>query len=357
MGNTVVKNNLDILECFRKVQGFNVHESFTNITLSQVDEFSTYPKSIEVLTKSLQNSKDVLSLDLSNNHQSLGENAHPFLAQLLQKSKTLRTFAYGNNKIGNLGLDIFILPAIPLNFLTALKLHGNEITDVGAKKLFIALKTNTSIRHLDLENNKLGDETATAFADCMQANITLSYVNLQHNQLSDEGAKAIRNMLRGNITLKHVLLFGNNVGMFSDLWNDVENLLSINTKFDHLKDDYMAATTSLINDGQALMTARIEAQEYATELKVKELEENLKQKQKQIAELEDRNKAMQKMLEKAIDRIEKLEKATEKNNEKLDKQAKNHNVLKGEHDTLNYDFIQLKLSTEFVLRNANGAGK
>ncbi|CAE7713668.1 NLRC3, partial [Symbiodinium microadriaticum] len=74
-----------------------------------------------------------------------------------------------------------------------------------------ALKSNSTVTHVDLRYNEIGDEGDKALADAVESNRTVT-VNLTGSQLGGKGAKALAAALKSNCTVTHVDLQGNNFG-------------------------------------------------------------------------------------------------------------------------------------------------
>ncbi|KAJ3320947.1 Leucine-rich repeat-containing protein 71 [Boothiomyces sp. JEL0866] len=72
--------------------------------------------------------------------------------------------------------------------LRTLTLRGNHITDLGAKLISNALKTNRNLVGLDLFENKIQKAGAEALSDALKVNSCLQALNLGKNNIGDDGA-------------------------------------------------------------------------------------------------------------------------------------------------------------------------
>jgi Ran GTPase-activating protein (RanGAP) involved in mRNA processing and transport len=75
--------------------------------------------------------------------------------------------------------------------LTTLDLHGNDITEEGAKALAEMLQTKMTLTTLYLNNNNIKDEGAKALAEALQLHNTLTTLYLVRNQITEEVAQEV----------------------------------------------------------------------------------------------------------------------------------------------------------------------
>jgi Ran GTPase-activating protein (RanGAP) involved in mRNA processing and transport len=73
------------------------------------------------------------------------------------------------------------------SFLRVVSLRGNGITDVGAKGIANALKTNRTLFSLNLFDNKIQKTGAEYFGETLKANSTLQTLSLGKNNIGDDG--------------------------------------------------------------------------------------------------------------------------------------------------------------------------
>ena len=107
-------------------------------------------------------------LDLGGN--SLGDVACPALAQVLEKSTTLRSLLLGDNRIGCAGAASLAEGLAQSDFLTELDLSGNEVGDAGAARLAESLERNPfTLLSLDLLRNPLGEAGAARLRAAQRA--------------------------------------------------------------------------------------------------------------------------------------------------------------------------------------------
>ena len=95
----------------------------------------------------------------------------------------------------------------------ALLLAHNHITDQGFMDLVPFLKQNTTIKHLILSHNALSfNEFAKAgLADLLKVNRFIGWLVFNHNDISDLGAKHLGLALANNKSVKHLVLSHNNI--------------------------------------------------------------------------------------------------------------------------------------------------
>ncbi|MBH37966.1 hypothetical protein CL658_02930 [bacterium] len=93
----------------------------------------------------------------------------------------------------------------------ALLLAHNHITDQGFMELVAFLKENTTIKHLILSHNALSfNEFAKAgLADLLKVNRFIGWLVFNHNDISDLGAKHLGLALAHNKSVKHLVLSHN----------------------------------------------------------------------------------------------------------------------------------------------------
>jgi hypothetical protein len=96
--------------------------------------------------------------------------------------------------------------------LTKVKLHGQNLDDVGCTCLCNALQTNSTITSLSLGGNAIGDEGATALANTLRFNHSISTIWLGNNLIGDEGAIELGDALLSNSTLSVLSLHNNKIG-------------------------------------------------------------------------------------------------------------------------------------------------
>jgi Ran GTPase-activating protein (RanGAP) involved in mRNA processing and transport len=82
-----------------------------------------------------------------------------------------------------------------------LKMRGNEIGDVGALTVGLALKVNQGLVTLDLSHNRIMDQGGTALATALERNKVLKTVTVSSNMIGDAGIKCIADALRFNSSL------------------------------------------------------------------------------------------------------------------------------------------------------------
>lgn len=86
---------------------------------------------------------------------------------------------------------------------------GNEIGDIGARKIGRALSQNMYLEELNLRNNKFGDDGCKGFSYGLKANTCLKNLDLGHNSIGDIGAIKIGKALKYNDSLGTLSLSNN----------------------------------------------------------------------------------------------------------------------------------------------------
>ena len=84
-----------------------------------------------------------------------------------------------------------------------------EFTDLSAKLLCQALKSNQTVQLVNFCGNRVTDEGAKAFANLLRENTTLTHLDLSYNDIGDIGISAITDAIRMNTTIK-AFVFNNN---------------------------------------------------------------------------------------------------------------------------------------------------
>ena len=124
---------------------------------------------------------DMITLNLSENDNAIGDDGAVALAEALHHNSTLKELYLSTNSIG----------------------------DDGAVALAKALHHNSTLKILYLSYNGISDDGAVALAKALHHNSTLDGLILSDNSISDDGAEALAKALCHNSTLETLRLYGN----------------------------------------------------------------------------------------------------------------------------------------------------
>ena len=120
-------------------------------------------------------------------------------------------FQFAHSSISDQDIPQLIKQLLPSKPQQALLLAHNHITDKGFVNLVSFLKHNTSIKHLILSHNDLTfNEFAKAgLADLLKVNRFIGWLVFNHNEIHDLGAKHLGLALAQNQAVKHLVLSHN----------------------------------------------------------------------------------------------------------------------------------------------------
>ncbi|KAK8387574.1 hypothetical protein O3P69_018250 [Scylla paramamosain] len=135
-----------------------------------------------------------------------------------------------------------------------------------------ALVKNSCVQYLDLRSNQLGGEAASALAQVLMRNCSLLSLDLRWNTLGVAGGKTLLEGLRNNRTLTLLNLIGNSIT--NDIISTIDNQISKNKLLSLKEREYIGQTT--------LLKEQLERQEQHSSQQVKQLEDNLAQRDKAL---------------------------------------------------------------------------
>ena len=139
----------------------------------------------------------------------------------LASNKSLISFDFSNNPIGNKGASSFCVGLEINTTLKKLKLSGANVGIEGAISIASAISNNSSLEVLDLSRNRIGDMGASKIAIALKSNNTLHQLSLRQNSISEVGAlcislalydpKHLQRILSNNHSIRYLNLNDNEV--------------------------------------------------------------------------------------------------------------------------------------------------
>ena len=139
----------------------------------------------------------------------------------LASNKSLVSFDFSNNLIGNKGASSLCVGLEINTTLKKLKLSGANVGIEGAIAIASAISNNSSLEVLDLSRNRIGDMGASKIAIALKSNNTLHQLSLRQNSISEVGAlcislalydpKHLERILSNNHSIRYLNLNDNEV--------------------------------------------------------------------------------------------------------------------------------------------------
>lgn len=135
------------------------------------------------------------------------------LFEALKKNSSLQMFALGACEAAEEDGGIpYVVSALEDNHTVAeLKLQDNGIGDKGAQDLAIPLKHHPSITSLDISFNFVGDSGAGYLAEAIKYNTVLKTLNLGNNAVGARGAVSLAALLGANASITELNLCSNRI--------------------------------------------------------------------------------------------------------------------------------------------------
>ncbi len=166
-------------------------------------------QAIEKLSEGLKVNKNIVTLDLRQNH--FGPGGAEFLSDFLATTSRLKQIYLSECDLGAEGTAVICKALCTNDSIEMLSLGDNNFGDAGSESVATMLRTNKKLRHLDLQENLIALEGISAIAKALAKNRTLVFLGVQWNDLSNEGAARLGEALLYNNTLKSMHLVGNHI--------------------------------------------------------------------------------------------------------------------------------------------------
>lgn len=134
-----------------------------------------------------------------------------------------------------------ICEALKRNWLHSLKFADCDQFQL-TPELQAAIKTSTSLIHLELPGNKITGNTIVQLSDILSTNTSLLTLNLCHNSLTDTDLEVLSTSLRLNQTLTLLNLSGNkfsNIGI-----THLNDMMRRNNTLEEIKLEFNASIQS-----------------------------------------------------------------------------------------------------------------
>jgi len=135
---------------------------------------------------SLNTNLNILELD-GGMPQSSGVSS---LCRGLVENNTLSVLTLAQNNLGDVDMLVLCHYSPRMN-LVKLNLGDNAFGEVGAKKLFSVMASNTSLEGLDVSSNNLSPKCQPELLQMLRTNVTLTELYLGRNPLGDKCCAAI----------------------------------------------------------------------------------------------------------------------------------------------------------------------
>ena len=122
----------------------------------------------------------------------------------LATNNTLDSLEFSYNTVMNESRSYmlkYIFRALLNNSITTVNLSYNYINNHELKYLMLALKNNTTVKHLDISYNLITSQGITYIADMLKTNTSLISLNLNNNLIDDLSVYFLGIALYGNATL------------------------------------------------------------------------------------------------------------------------------------------------------------
>lgn len=141
-------------------------------------------------------------LDVSQN--GITKKSIQLILALLHRHPPIQSLNLSHNKLGSSISSI--ADALSTNkTLLKLYLQNTELKTEGAVALFVSLRFNNKLVHLDVSMNKIGDKSGPAILDLIKDNMALQVLNMNFNQIRN-GIEGIGVELANNNTLVELYL-------------------------------------------------------------------------------------------------------------------------------------------------------
>ena len=181
LSNNLISLSINNFELFSKYsllisKGLSSNKSLQSLKISNCLIQLT---SFETMIKSLFNHPNISNLDLSNNN--LSDKFGNIISKLITRQAQRR-----DQIIWSYGLRNENLPSNYKTGLISINLSGNKLSNESAECLIKALSTDQYLRAVYLNNNKITNEFCKRFVYMMRKNMSLLTIDLRDNPGYDE---------------------------------------------------------------------------------------------------------------------------------------------------------------------------
>ena len=181
LSNNLISLSINNFELFSKLsllisKGLSSNKSLQSLKISNCLIQLT---SFETMIKSLFNHPNISNLDLSNNN--LSDKFGNIISKLITRQAQRR-----DQIIWSYGLRNENLPSNYKTGLISINLSGNKLSNESAECLIKALSTDQYLRAVYLNNNKITNEFCKRFVYMMRKNMSLLTIDLRDNPGYDE---------------------------------------------------------------------------------------------------------------------------------------------------------------------------
>ena len=168
------------------------------------------------VAKSLKFSRTLTSLNLSSTRLG-SEGASAIAYHLVGKNTVLKSLDMTHNNIRDVGAHAVSLALQVNNVLTRLRLGSNNIGPTGCGSFVIGMNQNETLLELDLSRTHhsqvaLGVDGARQLSQMLSVNRSLTHLNLYWCDVRSEGAMLLASALEDNKTITKINLGGNYIG-------------------------------------------------------------------------------------------------------------------------------------------------
>ena len=163
-------------------------------------------------------SPSIISLDISSynglNRNRLGPVAAETISEFIMSSLVLTFLEMNETGINDPGLEFIIIGLKNNKVLLRLGLASNNITFKHMEE-FCRTVNYSNLQELNLANNKIGDEGSKSIANLLVGNdlvCSLKKIDISRNEITFKGSSSIFLAMRYNSVLTHLNMEGNPLG-------------------------------------------------------------------------------------------------------------------------------------------------
>ena len=224
------------------------------LTFLEMNETGINDPGLEFIIIGLKNNKVLLRLGLASNNITF-KHMEEFCRTV--NYSNLQELNLANNKIGDEGSKSIANLLVGNDLVCSLKkidISRNEITFKGSSSIFLAMRYNSVLTHLNMEGNPLGSSAGQSLHFFLFNNFTLTWLNLNSCDLKNGGISHLSLGLAKNKALATLLLSNNSckdLGMTSLKEALIENkiLANLDLSYNLLQDGTIIASALKENIG------------------------------------------------------------------------------------------------------------
>jgi hypothetical protein len=238
-GQFITPKNISLANTFTYLFNYSLSSLFT----LSIRDYNFNEQSLFNLGKIIENSTNIMNLDLSSN--MLGDEGIRIITDSIKLNKSIKSMNISYNNISGNGLLYISEIFLKNNSIEKLFISGNNISGLGMQSLMSTLANNKSIRHLDLSNNKLKNEDIFAVSNFITKNLRFEGINISYNFLDSTTLNQIGLSFKENRTLK--FFKGTNLGLNVESTPYLlQHLSNTNIQEIYLDNNFIGATGGIL---------------------------------------------------------------------------------------------------------------